>query len=137
MADLETGHDLTHGPTDPDTDILSVNPTIVSPHDYRTSADFRMVNQLLKNPRYEIPERLRNKIIGSVETLIDSPQTEDRTKLDAIKTIIALDKINVDIVKAVLPKRMEQTPVRALSDEALLEEVEKIMHSLPKRITNG
>ena len=118
-------------------DIEVITPTTVSPHDYRTSADFGMVNKLLKNPRYEIPERLRHKVITSIERIVDSPETDSKMTLDAIKTLSMLDKINVELVKSVLPKRVEQTPVRQLTDEMLLEEVKKIMKALPLDLPGG
>lgn len=111
--------------------------TEVSPHDYQTSADFKLINQLLKNPRYDIPEHLRHKVISSIDGIISNPDNNPKLQLDAIKTLAALDKINTDIVRAVMPKRTEVMPVRAMSEDKLLEEVQRIIRSLPQEVVNG
>jgi len=98
--------------------------------DLKTEGDFNLVNRLLRNPRYEIPERLRNKAINCIEDAIDADH-DVTIKLKAIQTMSALDKHNIDIVKIAAPKRIEQIDPRKLNDEELLKMVREVVKKLP------
>lgn len=108
----------------------------VSSDAFETKADFNMLNQLLKNPRYDIPERLRKKVIVSIERVIDCAYTDANTQLNAIRTLALLDKHNIDLAKIVMPKRVDHSP-RGLSDEQLLEALNKTLKLLPQNLIKG
>lgn len=99
--------------------------------DFRTEGDFALINQLLKNPRYVIPEHLRHKVVKCIEQTIDSSETKPEIKLKAVQTLAILDKHNIDLVKVAMPKRVEQTTVRQMTDEKILEMVKEITKKLP------
>lgn len=89
-----------------------------------------MLNQLLKNPRYDIPERLRKKVITSIERVIDNVESDSNTTLNAIKTLALLDKHNIELAKIVMPKKVDHS-VKGLSDEQLIEAIRKTVKLLP------
>ena len=88
-----------------------------------TLADFRLVNFLLSKPRYNIPEHLRDKAIKAVEKLLDREFVKDSTRVQAIRTLALMDKINVEIVKLSMPKKIEKTDPKKLTDEELVEKL--------------
>ena len=98
--------------------------------DIKTEGDFNMVNRLLRNPRYEIPERLRQKSVQCIEDALDADH-DITIKLKAIQVMSQLDKHNIDIVKIAAPKRIEQIDPRKLDDEELLKMVKQIVKKLP------
>ena len=98
--------------------------------DIKTEGDFNMVNRLLRNPRYEIPERLRRKSIQCIEDALDQ-DNDIQIKLKAIQTMSQLDKHNIDIVKIAAPKRIKQIDPRKLNDEELLKMVREVVKKLP------
>jgi len=98
----------------------------------KTEGDFDLINRLLRNPRYNIPERLRAKCIQCIEDVLDSG-TEDvghGLHLKAIQTMVSLDKINVEIIKIAVPKKIE-TNVKSMNDEELLALVKDVVKRLP------
>ena len=106
---------------------------IISPDSFETQADFNMLNQLLKNPRYDIPERLRKKVITSIERVVDNVDSESNTILNAIKTLALLDKHNIELAKIVMPKRVDHS-ARGLTDEQLIEALKVTLKQLPHEI---
>ena len=99
----------------------------------RTEGDFNLVHQLLKSPRYKIPEHLRDQAIQCIsDTLSDSE--DDALKLKAIQVMSALDKHNIDLVKIAMPKRIEHQDVRKLSDEQLVDELRKVVECNPQLV---
>ena len=106
---------------------------IISPDSFETQADFNMLNQLLKNPRYDIPERLRKKVITSIERVVDNVDSESNTILNAIKTLALLDKHNIELAKIVMPKRVDHS-ARGLTDEQLIEALKVTLKQLPPEI---
>lgn len=104
--------------------------------DLRTADDFTLINQLLKNPRYVIPERLRNKAISCIEGALDDDGNDIALKLKAIQTMSQLDKHNIDLVKIAAPKRIEQIDPRKCNDEELLKLVKEVVKKLPREINH-
>jgi hypothetical protein len=106
---------------------------VVSPvsSDFQTEGDFNLVHRLLRHPRYEIPERLRKKVIDCVESVVDKETADDDVKLRAIKVLSELDKHNIELVKIAMPKKVEHTDVSRLNDEELLARVQDIVKRLP------
>jgi len=116
-------------------DILPVD-TIVSPNssELSTIADYNILNGLLKNPLYKIPEELRVKAIGCLEATIDDASAKTTLKLKAIGAMINMDKHNLDLVKIAMPKKIEHINPRELNDEQLLEELNKIQEQLTLKL---
>lgn len=106
---------------------------IVSPisNDFHTEGDFNLVHRLLKHPRYEIPERLRSKVVKCIEDVVDEYGIDLDVKLRAIKVLSELDKHNIDLVKIAMPKKIEHTNASNLNDEELLAKVQDIVKRLP------
>lgn len=96
-----------------------------------------MLNQLLKNPRYCIPDRLRFKVVQSIETLLDDVNTPPPTLIKAMQVLATLDKLNIEIAKTVMPKRVETTAVKTLSDDVLLEKLGEVLKKLPPSVIKG
>ena len=95
-----------------------------------TLDDFNLVHKLLKTPRYEIPERLRHKVVINIEKIIDHGE-DDRTQIAAMKVLADFDKINLDIVKLAMPKKIEHFDPSKANDDELLVMVKKIVKQLP------
>jgi hypothetical protein len=108
-----------------------------NPSDFSTEGDFALVNRLLQNPRYAIPEHLRHKMIKCAESVIDANDTKHETKLKAIQTLSTMDKHNIDIVKLAMPKKVEHSDVKSISDEELLKLVQDIAKRMPTVLTVG
>ncbi len=90
-----------------------------------TMDDFKLVHKLLGKPRYEIPNRLRDKVIRSIENTVDF-NDDDRTKIAAIKVLADLDKINLELVKIAMPKKIEHFDPSKVNDDELLAAVKAI-----------
>jgi hypothetical protein len=103
-----------------------------SPTDLSTQADFNLINTLLKNPQYKIPEYLRPKAINQIEKTLDCDETDNKTKLTAVKTLIEMDKQNLDLIKAAMPKKTIHQDVSKLTDEEILERLNELRAFLPK-----
>jgi len=93
--------------------------TKLSPLGFATQGDFQLVNNLLKNPRYEIPEHLRKKVIASAEGALDNHDASDATKLAASRVILEADKRNLDVIKLIVPKQHVHREVKDLPTEEL------------------
>lgn len=109
--------------------VVPVQTKITDTLDFRSQGDFDMVTTLLKNPRYKVPERLRQKIMDHAEGVIDN--INDSATLSeqnaACKMILEADKRNIDIVKMCIPKQHVHTHVSELSDRELEEELQRII----------
>lgn len=108
----------------------------VSPYDYSTEADFNMIIHLLKNPRYNIPAQLRDKVINCINnivTCIDDPKTQ----LAAVNTLVALDRCNIELIKIAMPKKVEHKQINKLSDEELLDALKEVQKKLPEVISHA
>ncbi len=97
----------------------------------RTEGDFNLINQLLKSPRYNIPEHLRQKVVSCIEKALDDSENSTKLKLDAIKTLSNLEKHNIDLVKLAMPKKIETFNPKQLNDEELREMVQDVLKLLP------
>ena len=108
---------------------------LVSPtSDYNTTGDFQLINKLLQNPRYEIPERLRQKVIGCIDKVIsddaDSKGVSIQTQLQAIRVLAQLDKHNLDVIKLAMPHKVETTNITKLDDSDLQNLVVEIINQI-------
>ena len=97
----------------------------------RSLGDYQLVNRLLKDPRYNIPERLRNKAINAIEKTLDDAQNDDKLKLTAVKTLSDLDKRNMELIKMAMPKRVEHFDPRKANDEELMKMVQNVLKLMP------
>lgn len=103
---------------------------LVSPtSDYNTTGDFQLINRLLQNPRYEIPERLRQKVIGCIDKVI-SDEDNPQVKLQAIRVLAQLDKHNLDVIKLAMPHKVETTNITKLDDSDLQNLVVEIINQI-------
>lgn len=94
--------------------------TKLSPlNEYETQGDFSLINTLMKNPRYDIPEHLRKKVIQSAENSLDSLEASDATKLAAARLILEADKRNIEIMKLIIPQQHVHKNVKELPTEEL------------------
>lgn len=100
--------------------------TKVSPvtNQFSTQADFSMINTLLANPRYNIPERLRNKVIQSADNVISSEESTDAAKLAASRLVLEADKRNLELIRLVMPKHHVHHNVKDMSTEELVEVIQ-------------
>lgn len=103
----------------------------ISPYDYSTRQDFSLVEKLLRNPRYKIPEHLRDKIINSAENILDSGESTPQTKLQAAKMLLEADKTNLRLIELIVPKQIEHFNVKNRTDEELLEAIKETRKYLP------
>lgn len=95
---------------------------------FRTQAEFSMVRKLLTTPRYEIPEHLRKQLVEDAADV--SKNCEDpKTRIAAMRVLAELDKINVEIVKISMPKRVEHTHRAA---DLTMEELEDLARKATK-----
>lgn len=104
-----------------------VKPVSHNPSDFRTESDYDLLQRLLADPIFKIPEHLPQKIMNEISIVMDDPNIEHTTKISAINTIIKLQKLNLDAVKMVMPHRTETVvDVRKLTDEELMEQLSKV-----------
>jgi hypothetical protein len=86
---------------------------------YNTPDDVNMVQQLMKNPRYDIPVHLRNKIIEGAGEILSEEGTTVKEKIDAAKLVLECDKRNVDFLKIMVPKTIKHEHIGQKSTEEL------------------
>lgn len=104
----------------------------LTPDTFESSNDIKLLDKCLNHsPRYRIPDHLRQKMVDKLEKLTDSQFEKHQIK--AIQTLIKLDEVNVEIYKALKPKRVEQTitNVTKLSDQELMEALKNVQKLLP------
>ena len=94
--------------------------------EFRTEADFSLVNRLMERPRYKIPAAIRDKIIMKAGDIIDDPSLKPSTQLAAMKTILMADKHNIDLVKIAMPKKVENVDYKKLPDHELKQEIQRL-----------
>lgn len=110
---------------------------------FETEGDLQMVHTLLKNPRYKIPERLRDKIMKAAEDTIDNSNATTAEINTACKLILEADKRNIDLVKLAMPKQVIHRHVSQYSDEELRDALQDIINekglvpSLGRSITDA
>lgn len=92
--------------------------------EYNSPEDVQMVLSLMKNPRYNIPEHLRNKIIDGASILLKD--SDSKVFFDAAKIILEMDKRNIDYLKLIIPKQVKHTHVREKSTEELYAIVDEV-----------
>ena len=102
----------------------------------RTMGDFALVNRLLANPRYKIPEHLRDKVVNQIENVLDDPESKNVLKLRAIDTLTKLDKQNLELIKLSMPKKVEHFDPKKMNDEKLLETVQEVLKLLPRTLND-
>jgi len=100
--------------------------------EFRTEGDYAIVRKLLQNPRYEIPERLRRKVVGEIERTVDDEEADPNLKMRAISVLAQLDKHNIELVKLSMPKRIERVDPKKMDDEKLLEAVQEVLKLAPR-----
>jgi len=109
----------------------------ITPHEYETKDDFGMVRGLLRRGPYQIPDRLREKIISSAERVIDNLDIDPKIMLSAAKLMVDCDRINVEMIKLAIPKKIETFNARGATDAQLLEAIQKTTKLLPRIIEHG
>lgn len=113
--------------------------SIVSPvtGQFETVADFNLVNRLLQNPRYKIPEHLRDKVLNCCERVIDKASASNLEKLSACKTVLMADKHNLELVKMAMPKKIEHFDASKATDEELIDVLREVARKIPPTIDCG
>lgn len=106
-----------------------VERSTLSADGFNTSADLDIVHQLLKKPRYNIPEELRERIITKSGEILESKDPKEA--IMAAKIVLEADKRNMELLKMVVPKKTEIRDCRKMSDEELLEEYHRVTKLLP------
>lgn len=118
--------------------VIPHNAKISSDLEIQTVGDFHLINTLLeKNPRYNIPKHLREKVVRSCERILDYPNNAGDAKIDKLqllanKVLLECDKRNTDIVKMAIPKQVIHREAKDLTDEELTAEVIKLIKNNPE-----
>jgi len=106
--------------------------------DYHSVNDMTMVHGLMKNPRYNIPDNLRDKIIKTAGQLLDSdiedPVKKASTQLAAAKVLLEADKRNIDIVRLSMPQKHMHINVQQASTEQLQAQLKELLLNNPSLI---
>jgi len=90
--------------------------------DLKTQEDFNLVNLLLKNPLYRIPEHLRDKVLACAEKTIDDPYNKTADKLAATRTVLLADQMNLKMINMVMPKRTyQEVNIRKIDTRELIK----------------
>ena len=106
----------------------------MSDGEFDSLADMDLVQKLLKNPLYDIPERLRKKILGGAEKLMDKfsiGESSDAAFIAARRLVLEADKRNLALVKMVIPKKIEHKVVKDYTTEELVQLVREAQKLLP------
>ncbi len=109
----------------------ALTPLSASPHDFQTKDDFALINTLMRSSRYDIPERLRKKIIGMASNKIEDESAEFPDQLSAAKLILECDKRNMDLLKIAMPTKVEHLNVQKASTEVLREAITEALKLMP------
>lgn len=101
--------------------------------EYSTLSDISMIHQLLlKNPRYNIPEYLRNKIIATMADRLDDD--DGKLQIMAAKVLLEADKRNIDLVKLAIPQKKEIKNVTTATTEELQQHLKQILLNNPELV---
>lgn len=104
--------------------------------EFNSVADMGMVRRLLKDPLYNVPERLRDKILSGAEKLMDSfteGKTTEAAFIAAARLVLEADKRNLDLIKMVIPKKVEHREVKDFTTvelEVIVKEAQKLLPCL-------
>jgi len=91
--------------------------------------DYSLISTLFRNSRYQIPERLRGKIMQSIESTLDTA-ADDKTKLAAIKVALEADKRNVEYLRLVVPRKVEHYNPDQKTSEELKRDIQAALERL-------
>lgn len=78
-----------------------------------------MVHRLLQNALYKIPENYREAVLGSAANILSDDNIPAMTRLAASRVIIECDKINLDLVKIAMPKKVITRNVTEMTSDEL------------------
>ncbi len=113
--------------------VIPHNAKISSDLALQTEGDFHLINTLLnKNPRYNIPEHIRTKMVTSCSDVLANEQAPHKIKLIATKVLAELDKRNIDILKLAIPKTVIHREAKDLTDDELEAEIVKLINKNPR-----
>lgn len=115
--------------------VVPLQSKISSDSSLQTQGDFGLINQLLKNPRYKIPEHLRENVINCCDEVIKKKDSPDATKLAACRTVLLADRHNLEMIKLAMPTKIEHYNPQQATDEELIEVLKEAVKLLPPMIT--
>lgn len=103
------------------------------PSTFALEADFNIVRKLMKESAlYQIPEHARKNIIAQAQNVLEDLTATSREKMSAAKFLLECDKINLDVIKLVMPKKVEHIKVQERSTEELIDMVSKAIETHPE-----
>ncbi len=106
-------------------------------NEFNSVGDMNMITTLLRNPRYKIPEHLREKVIGTADNILNNANASVAEAISAAKLVLEADKVNVALIKLAVPKKIEHFNPRQATTEELIEVIKKaqaLMPALPSEI---
>lgn len=84
----------------------------------KVKEDFDLVNKLLRDPLYKIPDHLRQLVVESAGEILADPGSDSSVRIAASRTVLAMDKTNLDMIKLVMPRRVEQKTDIEIKDQS-------------------
>ena len=73
-----------------------------------TEEDFRLLSKGIRG-RWDIPQTIRTKSVKTIEVILSDPNLDPSIKLEAIKVVAALDKLNLLEEQIYTPKTVHIT----------------------------
>lgn len=70
--------------------------------------DFRLLSRGIRG-RWDIPQTIRTKSVNTIEVILSDPNLDPSLKLEAIKVVAALDKLNLLEEQIYTPKTVHIT----------------------------
>jgi hypothetical protein len=77
--------------------------------DAALKADVDIARRIMNDPRWPISASLRERVVRWLESVLENA-TDDRARVNAMKTLIAADKLNLEQAKLLLECEKAQKP---------------------------
>lgn len=116
---------------------IKANPSFgIGPQYHTEMSDIDLANALLnKNPRFKLDENIRQRMVDKTVGLLEraySPRVIEKT----VSLLLKLEQHNLEVLKVMKPRKIEQTiTVNKLSDKELLETIKEVNKVLPRNIS--
>jgi len=96
---------------------------------FSTEADMQIVRTLLRDPLYKIPEHIRDTIVTESAKMLggDSP----KFKAIGARLLLEMDKRNLELLRLVVPRKVEHIDVKQKTTAELIEIVERAKALMP------
>ena len=93
------------------------------PQEFSTLADQRLLSNVLKINRWNIPDEVRANAVNECAKILENDAATPTLKQTVIRNLASLDAINIKFLSLIVPKKVEHIQITDLSDSELRKEL--------------